>query len=101
MSPWIKRALVAGGFGIGHSSSRIPQEIAAVVPYHDCESPSEFDQRRDIESTEDIKKSPSPSPSTHGFANVISSDTPFFHIDLAGAVAAAESGVGRFASFSS
>ncbi|KAF9036709.1 sulfate permease [Panaeolus papilionaceus] len=102
LSPWIKRALVAGGFGIGQSASRVPQEIAAIVPFHDSAIRNpEFDQQRDIESVEDVKKGPSPSPSAAGFANVISPDTPFFHIDLAGAVAAAESGVGSSRSFSS
>src|ERR1700729_2626647 len=33
LSPWIRRALVAGGFGIGTSTITIHQEIASVVPY--------------------------------------------------------------------
>ncbi len=31
LSPWIKRALVACGFGTGEPSGRIPTEVAAVV----------------------------------------------------------------------
>ncbi|KAF8162980.1 sulfate transporter family-domain-containing protein [Crassisporium funariophilum] len=96
LSPWIRRALVAGGFGLGISSSKIPQEIAAVIPNR--EDPTElrhFELNDDLESV-DIKKRRSGQDSDiAGYAPLLSTDTPFFHVDLAGAVNAAESGVGR------
>ncbi|KAF8964017.1 sulfate permease [Flammula alnicola] len=97
LSPWIRRALIAGGFGTGISSSTT-QEVAAVVTYR--EDPSEFPEieKEDIESAELKKRrsaSKSPIPVTDGYTLIISTDTPFFHIDLAAAVRAAESGLGR------
>ncbi len=35
LSPWIRRALVAGGFGVGTLSTRMHEEIAPVTRYHD------------------------------------------------------------------
>lgn len=91
LSPWIRRALVAGGFGIGVSSSRATPDFAAVVP-HDGRSfkETEIDRDDDLESG-DIKKDSDISASE--FEPVVPVDTPFFHIDLAAAVHAAESGV--------
>ncbi|KAF7359536.1 Sulfate permease [Mycena sanguinolenta] len=79
LSPWIRRALIAGGFGTGVPSSRVPLEIAKVVPYRELQDNSMFSSR------------PTPS-SLEGYAPVIETDTPFFHLDLAAAVRAAESG---------
>ena len=100
LSPWIRRALVAGGFGIGTPSGQT-QELAAVHPYR--EDPSEFSEltkgdseKIDVETG--IKKRHSSTDSTtskEGFVPLVSPDTPFFHVDLAGAVRAAESGLGR------
>ncbi|KAJ6547336.1 sulfate permease [Mycena capillaripes] len=100
LSPWIRRALIAGGFGTGVSSSQLPREIAQVVSYRDGQDsgPGElhrFEQQLDIEAA-DIKlarapDSPNPS-STEDYAPVVETDTPFFHLDLAAAVRAAESG---------
>lgn len=44
----------------------------------------------DVEAGNDLKAHDSPDPSD--YAPVISNDTPFFHLDLAAAVSAAESG---------
>ncbi|KAF8892628.1 sulfate transporter family-domain-containing protein [Infundibulicybe gibba] len=102
LSPWIRRALIAGGFGIGISASRVPPEIAAVVPYRggrsDDDSQTEVDIPGDDVEIGDLKRAPSTSsyPRTvPQFVPVISADTPFFHLDLQGAVRAAESGVSR------
>jgi len=51
--------------------------------------------------SDDIEKRPASSSSAYsapaGYSTIYPSDTPFFHIDLTGAVLAAESGVGRLA----
>ncbi|KAF9066889.1 sulfate transporter family-domain-containing protein [Rhodocollybia butyracea] len=99
LSPWIRRALVAGGFGVGTSSSRIPHEIAAVVPYRDGLADRQLTDLREIrEEVDDIEKGNSTdsdiinSTSTE-FVFPLSTDTPFFHLDLESAVRAAESGL--------
>ncbi|KAJ6546457.1 sulfate permease [Mycena vulgaris] len=93
LSPWIRRALIAGGFGTGTSASRVPREIAQVVPYRDLQNNTTNElhdlQESDLEGA-DIKAPESPDPS--GYVPVIPTDTPFFHLDLAAAVRAAESG---------
>jgi sodium-independent sulfate anion transporter 11 len=99
LSPWMRRALIAGGFGTGISSAKT-RDIAAIVPYRDGAAELPRFDKEDIESGDrDLKKrrsgSESPSPIQEGYAPLISTDTPFFHVDLAGAVKAAESGVGR------
>jgi len=99
LSPWIRRALTAGGFGLGISASRTPQDLVAVVPYRggrdDINSELEQYPSEDIEN-HNIKKTTSHSTDQDSeFEPIIASDTPFFHIDLQAAVQAAESGVGR------
>ncbi|KAJ7273488.1 sulfate permease [Mycena haematopus] len=101
LSPWIRRALIAGGFGTGVPSSRAPREIAKVVPYRELQdsTPAELHQLErdsDVEAGDKSSKvleSPDLS-SLEGYAPVIETDTPFFHLDLAAAVRAAESGNG-------
>ncbi|KAF5324443.1 hypothetical protein D9611_004316 [Ephemerocybe angulata] len=100
LSPWIHRALVAGGFGVGHSSAKVHREVAVVVPYRGGRS---FDAEPSTASTDDlesgdIKKVPA-DPSNEGseLEPLVPHNTPFFHIDLVAAVKAAESGIGRVA----
>ncbi|KAJ7632387.1 sulfate permease [Roridomyces roridus] len=96
LSPWIRRALVAGGFGVGVSSSRAPREIARVVPYRELDGESSDDRFEpvDVESNGESKLPESPNPSQKNeHAPIISTDTPFFHFDLVAAVRAAESGL--------
>lgn len=95
LSPWIRRSLVAGGFGYDHRS--VPDsrrhDVAAVPPPFEIlhVGPSS----RDIEARE-MKEVPNPDPSygaiDRGEASAVQVDTPFFHLDLAEAVAAAEMG---------
>ncbi|EJF62428.1 sulfate permease [Dichomitus squalens LYAD-421 SS1] len=88
LSPWIRRALIAGGFGIGTPSSRVPIEIAPVVPYRGGRT--EFSERHkapDLEAIEETTKE-TESP-------IVPQDTPFFHFDLTAAVRAAEAGLGQ------
>ncbi|KAJ3760903.1 sulfate transporter family-domain-containing protein [Lentinula raphanica] len=107
LSPWIRRALVAGGFGVGTLSSRVPREIAAVVPYRDGLSDREISDLRQNtirEQVDDIERNMSSSAQGKesirsfeiegtGYAPLLPQDTPFFHLDLASAVRAAESGL--------
>ncbi|KAG6831481.1 hypothetical protein H0H87_005048 [Tephrocybe sp. NHM501043] len=104
LSPWIRRALTAAGFGLGISSSTTPSDLAAVVPYRGGRTSisSEDSSEQDLERG-DIKKAGSGSQPGHSgpeFEPLIAEDTPFFHIDLVSAVRAAESGIGRVTSTS-
>jgi sodium-independent sulfate anion transporter 11 len=112
LSPWIKRALVAGGFGTGNPSHRVI-EVASVVPVSDAlpadsHDEEDFQRRRrkshgvrDIESG-DLSIEQLPSDSVDGSRHVRKSSTdsdvlpvvetnyPFFHLDLDDAVRSAE-----------
>lgn len=99
MSPWIRRALIAGGFGIGTSKITIPHEIAPVVPYrggirNDFIS-NEDHQPDDTEAQAVKHDNASQDSGDHsgptGSAPLYAEDTPFIHFDLAYAVRAAES----------
>ncbi|KAJ3990017.1 sulfate transporter family-domain-containing protein [Lentinula detonsa] len=106
LSPWIRRALVAGGFGVGTLSSRTPHEIAAVVPYRDGLGDRQLSDLRQNarEQVDDIENGLSPTVKgkesinsfeigATGYAPLLPLSTPFFHLDLASAVQAAESGL--------
>lgn len=97
LSPWIRRALVAGGFGINEHGRVIPHEVAPVVPSsggaytgpHDeyaLSTSSTPARERDLE---DVKSAAS--SVTEGEAPITSRSTPYFHLDLNSAVRAAES----------
>ncbi|KIY67713.1 sulfate permease [Cylindrobasidium torrendii FP15055 ss-10] len=90
LSPWIRRALVAGGFGVG-TSERLHHEIAPVVPYRDGRSSdANYEETTDdLESGKDLKRVDSAS-SVPGHEPVLATETPFFHLDLHAAVRAAE-----------
>jgi solute carrier family 26 (sodium-independent sulfate anion transporter), member 11 len=110
LSPWIKRALVAGGFGIGNPTHRVI-EVASVVPVTGIESPNhhgdeDFARRRqktlgvkpldspdfDIERLPDRPKNPAtgkPSEDSEVLP-VVETNYPFFHLDLDDAVRSAE-----------
>ena len=86
---------MAGGFGIGSSTPRVQHEIAAVAPFESALP--QFGVENDLESGY-VKKSDSESDLPPiGFAPLVSTDTPFFHLDLTAAVNAAESGLQRAA----
>jgi len=98
LSPWIRRALVAGGFGTGQSSSSSPNEIAAVVPYRDLQLITSLEKSADIEEYPVIgSSSPSGSNSKNAGAPVILENTPLFHLDIVQAVRAAEASAKRAA----
>jgi solute carrier family 26 (sodium-independent sulfate anion transporter), member 11 len=110
MSPWIKRALVAGGFGTGQPAHRVV-EVASVVPIANAEDPDtrgeeEFQRRRrksftkDVEAGQDIiQQIPDKHPANESARShstdsdvlpVVPTNYPFFHLDLDDAVRSAE-----------
>jgi sodium-independent sulfate anion transporter 11 len=101
LSPWTRRALIAGGFGVGNADSIANgREIAAVVPYRDGQRDETIEggKRPDLEGGAGSKQ-PSRSRNTAVYgedgAALVPLDTPFFHFDLVSAVRAAESGLMR------
>ncbi|KAF7789562.1 hypothetical protein EIP86_000508 [Pleurotus ostreatoroseus] len=104
LSPWIRRALIAGGFGTG-TRSGVPREIAQVVSLGDVRSSPIPEKSADIENgiiVEEQLASSSPSPSNDGADDlpIELEDTPFFHFDVASAVRAAEYNLTRIDSAS-
>ncbi|KAH7889777.1 sulfate transporter family-domain-containing protein [Phlebopus sp. FC_14] len=98
LSPWIRRALIAGGFGTGALAA--PSEIAPVVPYHGGRKDRWWDDTSSFQSDIEAQETYQPQTVTRGgstFANasLLPSETPFFHFDLASAVRAAESSLGK------
>jgi solute carrier family 26 (sodium-independent sulfate anion transporter), member 11 len=96
LSPWIRRSLVAAGFGYDRRS--LPNcrrhDVTTVSPPYDVlhVGPSSTDM--DARETKEVQF-PDPSYGTvdRGEVSTVQVDTPFFHLDLAEAVAAAESGL--------
>lgn len=93
---------MAGGFGHGTSHSKAPREIAAVVPYRDGRLPDDIS----ISAASDLECGNTKTNIREGGQNIdnvweplMSSRTPFFHLDLTSAVRAAESGLDRVAHF--
>jgi len=99
LSPWIRRALIAGGFGTGAPASNLPREIAAVVPfrggYAGTARPAPPDPEAAIQEVPQPRRprSMESSRSDDTVAPLVPEDTPFFHFDLAEAVRAAEIGL--------
>ncbi|GAA5831795.1 hypothetical protein JCM5353_006170 [Sporobolomyces roseus] len=114
LSPWIKRALLAGGFGRDIPSSDLPIEIATVVPpnpAHEVLTPrrthtqnvdgiaelpaseSEDSSDFDVEKADDFaieqQANWQKAASIDG-GTFVDTEFPCFHIDLATAVAAAD-----------
>jgi len=105
LSPWIRRALIAGGFGIGEPGRPHPIEIAPVVPPSEDtqwgpgdEFPARQGASRDVEKGVDddsgeLKEVKTSNSSVTDFeAPILSTATPFFHFDLSTAVKAVEDG---------
>ena len=88
LSPWVRRALLAGGFGTGVPSSRIPSEIAAVVPYRGGQAapsadPQHHDEEAPVPAKSEVFEISQEAP-------IEPENTPFFHLDIVSAVRAAE-----------
>lgn len=104
LSPWIRRGLVAGGFGLASDERKranVPIEIAPIAgPINDSDD-HEFsyrDLRRDSKDVEAIDETVQPNASAASSAtdfegSLVSTATPYFHFDLSSAVAAAEAEV--------
>lgn len=92
LSPWIRRALVAAGFGYDHRvRSPRPHDVATVVPYDDPETQGPIPKDVEAgESTDTQAYGSAYGRVQHGEASAVQVDTPYFHLDLAEAVAAAE-----------
>ncbi|KAF9228010.1 sulfate permease [Gyrodon lividus] len=99
LSPWVRRALVAGGFGIS-TQAGVPTEIAPIVPYRGGRRDSWRDDsgrsQIDIEAheTSQPRLSHGGTPLEEN-APLLAPETPFFHFDLASAVHAAETSSGK------
>lgn len=92
LSPWIRRALIAGGFGLGVSADRT-REVAAFSSYAVGETEEQDRELRDIESRGDnVSAAPNANAaaSSAGKGPLYAVETPFIHFDLARAVGAAE-----------
>lgn len=100
LSPWIRRALIAGGFGIGTSSVNLPHEFASVVPYRGGnrdDFTTNENYHPDDSEAQGIKHDHSSRGSSTGDhlnstdkAPLYAVETPFIHFDLTRAVNAAE-----------
>ncbi|KAL7283193.1 hypothetical protein ACG7TL_002620 [Trametes sanguinea] len=112
LSPWIRRALIAGGFGVGNLSTHAHEEIAPVTRYHDqyIADPQHADPTKDSHDRPDDPEAQVGTPEgsarassegtiqevfTGAGAPMMLPSTPFFHLDLPTAVRAAEGGVTR------
>ncbi|KXN82526.1 putative sulfate permease C3H7.02 [Leucoagaricus sp. SymC.cos] len=104
-SPWIRRALIAGGFGFRKSYSKAPCEFAAIGSCRD--SDAELHPETSSQSTTDIETGDTKKQEREEEAGVavmkwkplLSQDTPFFHVDLVAAIRAAESGLHKVCNF--
>lgn len=96
LSPWIRRALIAGNFGIGSAISS--PEVATVLPYggrFKADTDGHEIQTVDVETPRfETYGQPSTAYGRNDEA-LVPVDTPFFHFDLRGAVLAAETGLSR------
>ncbi|TBU50099.1 sulfate permease [Dichomitus squalens] len=111
LSPWIRRALIAGGFGVRSNSgyTHFHEEIAPVTRYHDqyIADPEHAERVVDVVgrvvdpeagmSSIQINTGSTRSSSDgtvqlvpNGSGLLMLPDTPFFHLDLESAVKAAE-----------
>jgi sodium-independent sulfate anion transporter 11 len=114
LSPWIRRALIAGGFGMGQLDRRGALEVAPVVPQdnskapepnHDYTTPADeesgpssqtssansykedFEKYNNRPEEERTNKTQRPdSISSQATITLLDKSTPFFHFDLADAL---------------
>jgi len=92
MSPWIKRALVAGGFGAGTPAHHIVEVVSAVstMDVETSNAGEKFQHSRrtsDVEAMDGIEQC----SSVHRkILPIIPTNYPFFHLDLDHAVRSAE-----------
>lgn len=99
LSPWIRRALVAGGFGVGTSTISAPYEVAPVVSHYvdnrdnfltETQKPDDTESHRVKHDLDSQESHSGDHLSTANKAPLTAVDTPFIHFDLIQAVDAAE-----------
>ncbi len=92
LSPWIRRSLVASGFGYDHrDQSTRAHDVAPIVPYDDPQTQSPIQRDPEAGESKVIALGDSSYGEVHrGEASAVPIDTPYFHLDLSEAVAAAE-----------
>jgi solute carrier family 26 (sodium-independent sulfate anion transporter), member 11 len=93
LSPWIRRSLVAAGFGYDHRTQPYSRrhDVAAVPPPYDALQIGPSSTDIEARETKEVQSAdPSYGAIDRGEASAVQVDTPFFHLDLAEAVAAAE-----------
>jgi solute carrier family 26 (sodium-independent sulfate anion transporter), member 11 len=90
LSPWIRRCLIAGGFGYERSSRT--HDVTSVVSYDASQAGPSQSEVETGETKGNLMPDPSFGEIRHGEASAVQVDTPYFHLDLAEAVAAAEAG---------
>jgi sodium-independent sulfate anion transporter 11 len=107
LSPWVRRALIGGGFGTGNDDS--PIEVAPVVPKNEEFADPGEDYRYAPESSSGKKSRPNTGDVEQGSSDdvyenkhqpssvagssegpLLSTLTPYFHVDLPSAVKSAE-----------
>ncbi|KAF8136281.1 sulfate permease, partial [Boletus edulis] len=97
LSPWIQRALIAGGFGTG-SPNAVLSEVAPIVTYGDGHRDGWKDQSKtpqtDIEAHETSQPYLPREREGSESSPLLPEATPFFHFDLVAAVRAVRSGPG-------
>ncbi|KAG8886508.1 hypothetical protein FRB97_003019 [Tulasnella sp. 331] len=109
LSPWIRRGLIAGGFGIASDERKrggIPIEIVPIAGpqkmedpesefYYDAlrEHPTDEEAAHITDDTEQVQPNRSAASSLSDFeGSLVSQQTPYFHFDISSAVQAAERG---------
>ncbi|GJJ12400.1 hypothetical protein Clacol_006642 [Clathrus columnatus] len=98
LSPWIRRALVAGGFGMPISDRVIPTEVAPIFTHHLSAGRSVFEKfsnNSDTEANVPRKDFDDGRSNESRLEPILSTDTPFFHVDLESAVRSAEQILGK------
>jgi sodium-independent sulfate anion transporter 11 len=93
LSPWIRRSLVAGGFGYDHRLQPYSRrhDVAAVPPAYDGSHVGPSSTDIEARETKEVTFADSSYGAIDcGEASTVQVDTPFFHLDLTEAVAAAE-----------
>jgi solute carrier family 26 (sodium-independent sulfate anion transporter), member 11 len=88
MSPWIRRALIAGGFGFSSTRRDVRVDVVSVVPYRGGTSTHSSSPLMDAEA---VSYKGEEGGEEWGTVAVLDRRTPFFHVDLVAAVRAAES----------
>jgi solute carrier family 26 (sodium-independent sulfate anion transporter), member 11 len=89
-SAWNRRALIAAGFGYGSATPEIHVEVTSAGHFREEKSTGDAVDDPESPRTPYKSKSAFSTDPTTNEEPLISTDTPFFHIDLTAAVRATE-----------